>query len=280
MIDSPTNSTVKAIRALSTSKGRREQHRFLVEGVRAVEDGLRAGFEPEVVLYNGDLLNRTERGAALLRILISQEKASKGRLVLEAGERALEAASDTQHPQGIVAAFRMVEWPPPQPREVPPLLLVCDAIQDPGNLGTILRAAEAAGVHAVWLSPGCVDPYNPKVVRAAMGAHFRLPIFAESAWAVLPAQLAKLQSSEIGLFAADAGASKPYDAVDWTQPAALIVSNEAHGLSGEARQLAEQRGGFISIPMAGGTESLNAAVAAAIILFEAARQRRASEYHT
>ncbi|HYP40600.1 MAG TPA: RNA methyltransferase [Chloroflexia bacterium] len=277
MIDSSTNPTVKAMRALATSKGRREQHRFLVEGVRAVEDGLRAGFEPEVVLYNGDLLKRTERGEGLLRLLLSQGKASKGQLALEASARALAATSDTQHPQGVVAAFRMVEWPPLQPREVPPLLLICDAIQDPGNLGTILRAAEAAGVHAVWLSPGCVDPYNPKVVRAAMGAHFRLPIFAESAWENLPTQLARLHLSEIGLFAADAGAVTPYDAVDWTKSAALIVSNEAHGLSREARHLAEQRGGLISIPMAGGTESLNAAMSAAIILFEAARQRRASE---
>jgi RNA methyltransferase, TrmH family len=276
MIDSPANSTVKALRALATSKGRREQHRFLVEGVRAVEDGLRAGFEPEVVLYNGDLLKRTERGAAMLRLLLSHGKASH---VLEAGERALEAASDTQHPQGVVAAFRMVEWPLHGLREMPPLLLVCDAIQDPGNLGTILRAAEAAGVRAVWLSPGCVDPYNPKVVRAAMGAHFRLPIFAESAWEVLPAQLARLHPSEIRLFAADAGAATPYDAVDWTAPAALIVSNEAHGLSREARHLAERHGGLISIPMAGGTESLNAAMSAAIILFEAARQRRALEAH-
>ncbi|HYO49008.1 MAG TPA: RNA methyltransferase [Chloroflexia bacterium] len=279
MIDSPTNSTVRALRALTTSKGRREQHRFLVEGVRAVEDGLRAGFEPEVVLYNGDLLKRTERGASLLRLLLSHEKASKGRLVLEASERALEAASDTQHPQGVVAAFRMVEWPLPPPRGVPPLLLVCDAIQDPGNLGTILRAAEAAGVHAVWLGPGCVDLYNPKVVRAAMGAHFRLPTFSEGKWEILPAQLSRLHSSELGLFAADAGASRPYDAVDWTRPAALIVSNEAHGLSREARHLAELHGGLISIPMAGGTESLNAAMSAAIILFEAARQRRASEHH-
>jgi TrmH family RNA methyltransferase len=263
------------MRALATSKGRREQHLFLVEGVRAVEDALRARFEPEAVLYNGDLLKRTERGAALLRLLLSQEKASRVRLVLEASERALEAASDTQHPQGIVAAFPMIEWPPPQPQRAPPLLLVCDALQDPGNLGTILRAAEAAGVHAVWLSPGCVDPYNPKVVRAAMGAHFRLPIFAEIAWEVLPAQLASLHPTGIGLFAADAGAATPYDAVDWTQPASLIVSNEAHGLSREARQLAEQHGGLISIPMAGGTESLNAAMSAAIILFEAARQRRA-----
>jgi TrmH family RNA methyltransferase len=279
MIDSPTNSTVKALRALATSKGRREQHRFLVEGVRAVEDGLRAGFGPEVVLYNGDLLKRTERGASLIRLLLSHEKASHVRMSLEASERALEAASDTQHPQGVVAAFRMVEWPLPQPREMPPLLLVCDAIQDPGNLGTILRAAEAAGVHAVWLSPGCVDLYNPKVVRAAMGAHFRLPIFAASAWEVLSAQLASLHSSEIRLFAADAGAAKPYDAVDWTQPASLLVSNEAHGLSQEARQLAEQHSGLISIPMAGGTESLNAAMSAAIILFEAARQRRALGSH-
>src|SRR5207249_3884755 len=118
-----------------------------------------------------------------------------------------------------------------------PLVLVCDNIQDPGNLGTILRSAEAAAVQAVYLSSGCVDLYNPKVVRAAMGAHFRLPTFSQS-WPDIARSLNTLGVDESRMFATDANAATVYHQVDWTQPAALIVSNEAHGPSAEAVTLA------------------------------------------
>jgi TrmH family RNA methyltransferase len=149
---------------------------------------------------------------------------------------------------------------------------VCDNIQDPGNLGTILRAAEAAGVSAVLLSPECADIYNPKVVRAGMGVHFRLPSFPDQPWSNIVALLAQLGIDEQRIFATHAAASRSYDAVDWTLPGAIIISNEAHGISKEALEVAGGR--LLTIPMQGGTESLNAAIASAAILFEAARQRR------
>jgi TrmH family RNA methyltransferase len=278
MIDSPANPTVKALRSLDRPKHARERGHFLVEGVRAVEDGLRAGFFPDICLYNGDLLRRTERGARLLDALIEGARQHPSSTVLEATPRAIEAAADTLHPQGVVAAFPLVEWDRDRVsarHESAPLALVCDDIQDPGNLGTILRTAEAAGVAAAYLSPRCVDAYNPKVVRAAMGAHFRLPLYALP-WPGIEQALRELGVPRERVFATDAEAATPYDQVDWTLYSALVVSNEAHGLTPEASALAGGGKQVIAIPMLGGTESLNAATAAAVVLFEAARQRRAA----
>jgi TrmH family RNA methyltransferase len=147
----------------------------------------------------------------------------------------------------------------------PGLILILDCLRDPGNLGTILRSAEAAGVGQVILAPGTVDPYNPKVVRGGMGAHLRLPVLSLP-W---PA-IAKVVAGR-AIWLADAAADLAYDAVDWTVPSALLVGGEASGPGEQARALAT---GEVGIPMAGGTESLNAAMAATVILFEAARQQR------
>ena len=269
MIDSPSNPVVKSLRALTEAKARRSNRQFLVEGVRAVEDGLSAGFKPVTCLFNSELLSRTERGTALMRRLTRLSLPS----MYEASERALEAASDTMHPQGIVAAFPFLEWAVPAATKSAPLCLVCDDIRDPGNLGTLLRTAEAAGVHAVWTTPGTVDTYNPKVVRAAMGTHFRLPIFAERTWDMIERELNDVGIASDRLFCTETHVNLAYDAVEWKLPAALVISNEAHGLTSQARYACE-RGASICIPMEAGTESLNAAVAGAVILFEAARQRR------
>ncbi len=125
--------------------------------------------------------------------------------------------------------------------------------------------AAAAGVDLAILAPGCADPYNPKALRAGMGAHFRLPV-VEATWAEIAGYCAPLT-----LYAADAEGEANYDAVDWLKPWGVIVGSEAHGLSADATQLAATR---VAIPMAAATESLNAMVAASIILFEAARQHR------
>lgn len=276
MIDSPSNRTVKALRSLHASRARREQRQFLVEGVRAIEDGIKAGFWPSVCLYNAEMLNRTERGQALMKTPVL----GRGKLdvvAIEASPRALEAVSDTQHPQGIVAAFPFIERPAITEYTgrtgAASLGLVCDDVQDPGNLGTLLRAAEAAGVTSVWLTPRCVDAYSPKVVRAGMGVHFRLSLYPEREWDSIERDLHTLRVEASQVFASEMEAASSYDEVDWCAPSALIVSNETHGLSAEGKRLAKA-GGSISIPMLGGTESLNAGIAGAIILFEAARQRR------
>lgn len=172
--------------------------------------------------------------------------------------------SETVHPQGVLAVFPAPDVPVPSPRA--PLYLVVDGVRDPGNLGTLLRAAAAAGATAAFLAPGTVDPFNPKVVRAAMGAHFRFPIRD------LDDDACDLVRETTDLRAlARVGDHPPHDALDWRQPATLIVASETGDESDAARRLATAA---IAIPMAAGVESLNAAIAGAVILFEAARQRR------
>ena len=143
-----------------------------------------------------------------------------------------------------------------------------DGLRDPGTAGTLIRSAEAAGVQAVLFCPGTVDPFNDKVVRAGMGAHFRLPIRACRSWT----HVQKYLGVDKRLYLADASGTRSYDAVDWTQPSALIVGGEANGASDQAREAAMA----VNIPMLGSAESLNAGMAGAVILFEAARQRRIS----
>lgn len=257
MISSTDNQTVKEARALLEPKGRREQGRALVEGVRLVEEAMRAGTSPALLFYLAQAREQP-RAAALLT-----EAERLGAGLLELSPRVFGTLSDTVTSQGILAVV-------PVPRVSAPLVvsfvLVLDQLRDPGNLGTILRSAEAAGVQRVILGPGCVDAWNPKVVRSGMGAHFRLPLFAAHRWEAV--------SDEIGalpLWLAEARDAEPYDTLDWTGPCALGIGGEAAGFSPEAHRLAAGR---VRIPMAGPVESLNAAVAAAVLMFEIARQRR------
>jgi len=171
------------------------------------------------------------------------------------------ACSDTVAPQGILAVLPIPDLDRP---EHPTFTLLLDRVRDPGNLGTILRTALAAGVEQVLLTPGTVDGSNPKVVRAAMGAHLHLPM-ATLRWEGIAAAV-----TDCDVWLAAAGGEMDYTAVDWTRPVTLIVGGEATGAGERARSLAQ---GQVSIPMAAGVESLNTAVATAVILFEIARQR-------
>jgi TrmH family RNA methyltransferase len=144
-------------------------------------------------------------------------------------------------------------------------VLILDAISDPGNLGTIIRTAAGAGVDAMILAPDCVDAYNPKVLRSAMGAHFRLPVLTMT-WAQIHAEVNVKET-----YLADGVADFNYTDADWVGSSwALIIGSEAHGASEDAQKAATIT---IKIPMVNETESLNAAMATAVILFEAARQR-------
>jgi RNA methyltransferase, TrmH family len=257
MIESQANPHVKRIRSLAADRrDRRRERLFVLEGVRLVADALAHGGTLTLTLYAPEQLDQTEAGREL------REKLDKLPHAHPATPQVVAAAADTVHPQGVVSLAR---WPAVEPGR-PGITLVLDAIQDPGNLGTLLRSAEAVGVAEVLCSGGTADVYSPKVVRAAMGAHFRLATEQDLAWEAVGERLALVDH----VYAADAEATMPYYAADWRQPSALIVGNEARGLSEEARSLATKT---IGIPMHGRAESLNAAVAGSVILFEALRQR-------
>lgn len=257
-VTSPANPKVRWARSLLQARARRREGHFLIEGVRLVEEALRVGMFPTLVFFS-PRLEETPRGQALLQAIHNLPEAH--RRVFATTEAILGSLSDTVTPQGVVAAVPIPHHPPGPPG----LLLIVDRLRDPGNLGTILRTALAAGVEEVWLSHGTVDPYNPKVVRAAMGAHFRLPLRPRAPWDAIAG---RLSGRPTWLAAAQGGT--PYDQVNWRPPCALIIGGEAEGASPEAEALATGR---VHIPMTQGVESLNAAVAAAVLLFEAQRQR-------
>jgi TrmH family RNA methyltransferase len=254
MISSVANPKIKLIRNLHARRAVREaEGLFVVEGVRLIEEAVRASGAPQLALFVDGLDARAQAALEQLR--------ARGAAIELATPQVMAAASGAETPPGLLAVVPIPALSPPAPLT---LALVVDGLRDPGNLGTILRTADAAGVQVVYLAPGTVDAYNPKVVRGAMGAHFHVPILAPG-WEGLAQRLAGL-----ALWLAEARAAQTYQQVDWRSPSALIIGAEAAGPSQAARRLAPGR---VSIPMPGQAESLNAAVAGGIILFEAARQR-------
>lgn len=178
-------------------------------------------------------------------------------------------ASDTKTPQGILCVMKQKHYTLEQLTAGNcPLLLVLENVQDPGNLGTMMRTAEGAGVSGVLLSRGCVDMYNPKTIRSTMGSIYRVPFLYTDD---LPADMEKLHAKGIRTYAAHLKGKGYYDEEVYTGPTAFLIGNEGNGLSEELSEMAKQ---YIRIPMEGQLESLNAAVAAAILMYEASRQRR------
>lgn len=258
MITSRHNPRVQMVRQLlSQAKVRQSERAFVVEGVRLAEEALQAGWPGRVVYYTDQL---EERGMAVV-----EGFAARGVPVEPVSDGVMKSVSETETPQGLLVVLELRELPFPAS---PDFVLVLDGVRDPGNLGTILRTSAAAGVQVVLLAPGSVDAYAPKVVRAGMGAHFRLPV-KHLAWEDICGVL-KAESGSLRVYMADASAGIPYTQADFRMPMALIVGGEAAGAGTESRSLADER---VHIPMPGGSESLNAGVAAGILLFEVQRQR-------
>lgn len=255
MITSIQNPKIKWVRSLQdNSRLRREEGVFVVEGVRLVEEAFSSGWEARLVLYAADL---SPRGR-----LVLEGFAERGIPLEEASAQVMRAASDTDTPQGLLAVLAQLYLPLPQALN---LVFIPDAVRDPGNLGSMLRTASTAGVQAAFLPPGSVDAFAPKVLRAGMGAHFRLPVLHLS-WEEIRGYLEPLQ-----VYLAAAGAGVPYWATDFCTPLALIIGGEAEGAGPQAQRLADAN---VHIPMPGGGESLNAAAAGAVLLYEVVRQRQ------
>ena len=273
-ITSVHNERVKHVRSLIRRRTRQRENRFVIEGTRLVDEALGAGLMPALVFFSAAWAATPDAKRLVPLLALAEE----GTWLVS--DSVLAACTDAKTSQGVIAVLPFVH---PQPR--PGLVLILDRLRNPGNLGTILRSAEAAGVGQVILTPGTVDLYNPKVVRGAMGAHFRLPVASldwpdivkrvrgQTVWLADAHQSGRPPISKpTSAIAHENGTQLTYETVDWTVPSALIVGGEAAGASKVATELAT---GIVSIPMSEGTESLNAAMAATVILFEAARQRRA-----
>jgi len=253
VITSSQNPKLKLVRALmGRPREREEANAFVVEGVRLIEEAVISGWKFKFALYTDGL---SERGQDLINILIAHRID-----IEEVSGDLLQKASETESPQGILAVLEFAKLRIPAS---PNFILIPDQIRDPGNLGTLLRTAAATGVQAVLLPPETTDPFAPKVVRAGMGAHFRLPIHSMT-WEEI-----KSQTKDKQIYLADMNGTSCWE-TDLHKPLALIIGSEAVGASEEARRLATQK---ICIPMAGEVESLNAGVAGSVLMFEVVRQR-------
>jgi TrmH family RNA methyltransferase len=255
MITSSQNSKIKLIRALmGRAKERREAGMFVVEGVRLNEEAETGDWRFQFALYDESL---NERGKTLLERL-----KSRGVEAEEVSSNLMKSLSNTETPQGILTILKFSSLPI---SSLLNFILIPDQIRDPGNLGTLLRSAAATGAQAVLIPPETTDAFAPKVLRAGMGAHFRVPI-REMSWGDIQDVC---KSAGLQVWVADMNGKSCWE-TELRRPLALIIGSEAEGASDEARNLASQK---ISIPMAGNIESLNAGVAGSVLMFEVVRQR-------
>lgn len=276
IISSKDNKRIKYIRSL-LEKGniRKKNHQFVVEGIKLVDEALEYGKVLEVVcaesLYN-ELISGDLSGN---RLLAENDKnitsyVKKGSSLLVVSDTVFKSMSETKTPQGILAVVEMPDYrlldkgflEQAYTKNGKIKLLVLEDTADPGNLGTIMRTAEAAGVTGVIMGKGTVDIFNPKVVRSTMGSIFRLPFaYAED----LKETIQKLKTQGISFYATHLKGKKSYKDIKYSDSSAILVGNEARGLSDEVADLADT---YVLIPMQGKVESLNAAVAAALMMYE------------
>lgn len=265
VIESADNNHIKRIRKLLTNaRFRKQEQAFVVEGWKMAGEALRRHLVE--ALFVADWAEE-EYGKRIADgdLPICQD----GILVGILAGKLFRGLSDTVNPQGIIAVVRMPQYDRGRLIGSPRAAVLClEDIRDPGNLGTMVRTAEGAGMSGLVLSKGCADLFNPKVVRSTMGAIFRVPyIFCED----MPAELELLKSDGFTLYAAHLGGECGFTEVDYMGRVGILVGNEAHGLRDEASAKADR---LVRIPMEGELESLNAAVSAALLMYEVHRQRR------
>ncbi len=258
-ISSRRNPLVKQLRELHHPTGRLQQQRLLLEGTHLLEESLHLGRMPDLLLATPVWLDR--HGDLLQRLAATT-------VCREATEEVIATATTTRHPDGVVCTLPW-ELPGQAPPEgAPKFGLLLENVQDPGNLGTLLRTALAAGVDQVWLGDGA-DPWQPKVLRASSGASLALPIARFKA-ADLPTRLRQARGAGLTITATVVRGGEPYWNQNWQRPLLLMLGNEGSGLS---RALLEEAQVQLTIPLEPGVESLNVAVAAAPLLLERRRQQ-------
>ena len=267
-ISSTSNEKIKRIALYSQkASARKEDGVFIAEGTKLVIES--PGEMVREIFVSESCLQELESEKGNLWEKFNELRSSlPDEAVIKVSDHVFEKISSQKSPQGMLAVLRTLSYKKEDITKGVPLILILEDIQDPGNVGTIFRTAEAAGVTGILISEGCADPLSPKVVRSTMGAIFRMPfVITED----LASSVRELESEGISCYAARLDAASEYDKCDLTAPAALLIGNEGNGLSEEVTKAASKG---IYIPMSGKTESLNAAVSAAILSYEAARQRR------
>ncbi len=263
MITSKANAQVREIRRLKQAKYRQARKEYFVEGVRLVEEALQKSEHVLKIAYS-PRLEETERGVRLLSLARQEVRTAEW---LYASDEVVAAISDTQNHQGILAVLKMSEYTWEDLWSRAGIILLLHELQDPGNLGTIFRTAEAAGAAGMVLSPGTADPHSPKVVRASMGSILRVPFLSHPN---MEEVIRTLYTKGYRILAADVHGGPPFWSIDFSLPTAVLLGQEGAGRPPSLRQASD---GTFSIPMNPPVESLNVAMAAGLILYEALRQK-------
>ena len=263
-IESLENTKIKEIRSLNKKKYRTKLKKYLIEGTRIVEEALLHGVRIEkiILLENYPLHEKLKNPAYLHRL--------KEIEVLSVTEKVFKSISNTESPQGIIAVIHKEEETLENNRDKisrDPFILILENIQDPGNMGTIIRTAEAAGVDLILVTKNSTDPYGEKALRSSMGAIFHIPIVEveDLEWVNL------FKKEKIRLIATDLSAEKSYSEIDYRGGIGLIIGNEGQGISNELLKLADEK---TIIPIHGNIESLNASIASGILIYKAQEKRR------
>ncbi len=261
MIESMANAQMKKIQKLKKSaRFRRQESCFLVEGFKMVEEALR--YQKASVVYLSEEI--TSQWKQRMRGLNNVERVT----VEVVSASVFRQISDTENPQGIMALVDMPTYVREELLEKPETSLIClEDIQDPGNLGTILRTAEGAGMTAVVMTKGCVDLFNPKVVRSTMGAMFRVPFYIVDS---MTEEVKQLRSQGFTIYSSQLDGSCNFTECQYQGNIGILIGNEANGIRPETSEVADKK---IHIPMEGEVESLNAAVSAALLMYEVHRKR-------
>ncbi|MCX7745652.1 MAG: 23S rRNA (guanosine(2251)-2'-O)-methyltransferase RlmB [Clostridia bacterium] len=261
VINSSQNTLIKEVKSLKDKKNRDEKKEYFIEGIRFVEEALKEKADIKRILVC-DAVKAVKGGEEILR------KVQEAKLeVVYVSDKVFRELSDTKTPQGILAVIREKRYAANQILTENNFLMILDSITDPGNMGTIIRTADAAGVSGIILSKGCVDVYNPKVLRSTMGSIFRIPVFSCED---LVETVEWLKSENIRVYAAHLDGRTSYFQLEMKKNIAVIIGNEANGISNEVALAANE---LVKIPMLGRAESLNASVAASLLMYEVVRQR-------
>lgn len=263
ILTSGQNKLIKMVASLKQKKYRDQLGLFLVEGVRLVEEVAQSNWLIEACVYTAEAQEQSR-----VQKILSLLQAKQCRIV-EVSATIYEKISDTKEPQGIMIIAKKSEYQLDDilSSDNKPLLVVLDEVQDPGNVGAIIRTAAAAGCTGVILTKGCADVFAAKVVRASMGSLFNIPVVEGVTQREV---VTYLEQYKIGILATSLESSNVYFQVDLKQSVAIIFGNEGNGVSDELLKESEER---IHIPLLGKVESLNVAASAAVILYEAVRQR-------
>lgn len=264
MITSKENSLVKHIKSLAQKKYRDIYSEYLVEGRKMVQEAIESQEEIVKILICEELLSDSlaEKELAFLQNKVENEK------IESVSESVFRSLSDTISPQGILAVLKQRKNTLSKKQSV---IFALDDLQDPGNLGTIIRTLDAAGYSDLILSKGTTEPYNPKVVRSTMGAIFRIQFYSTED---LKDTLLTYQKEGYQIVITALDTDSYYYDLDFQQKMIIVIGNESKGVSKEIQKLADRK---VKIPMLGRTESLNAAVATSILAYEGVRQKMKNE---